>query len=144
MLNWRFLFSIANAAGGKWPETIKAIVETFGRPNPDASNVDRRGILSAIKSVLTAIPPGLPYIHTVDLCKRLSEVDSFRDAKNFKGLSAKQAGWALKRALQEFTELPPPKKVRIGTDNLQGYETAPFRDMFARYNIKTSDEEDDE
>ena len=136
--NWRFLFSIAHSAGGHWPQTIRDVVAALGQSDDEADNADKRGIMSAIKSVLDRWP--LPVIPTVELCRGLSTVDSYRYSNEFKNVSDKQMGHILRRRLAEFSELPKVKKIRIGEETKQGYDVAPFRDFFIRYNIRTAEE----
>ena len=80
-------FRIANAAGDRWPQLIITLAETFGQADPDASNVDKRGILAAIKSVLRGY--NLPNIHTTELCARLGKVEGLRSAEKFRNKTDK-------------------------------------------------------
>jgi Protein of unknown function (DUF3631) len=116
------------------------VVEALGKPKPTYGAVDTRGLLSAIKSVIDNYPHSA--IHTVELCKRLSRLDTYEYATLFQDLNEKRAGRILRKKLGDVADVIRPKKVRIGDKVLQGYLVADFKDLFERYSIKSWEEAD--
>ena len=138
--NWRFIFAIASAAGGEWPATVRQIAARFTNNTPASSNVDRRGILGAVKSILKGWQHDR--IRTVELCEKLGKSEDFELARQFRNLTERKAGRLLRKSFEDFPEIAPPKKIRIDGGVYQGYPTAPFLEVFERYAIKSPDEED--
>ncbi|MGE5513713.1 MAG: DUF3631 domain-containing protein [Bacteroidota bacterium] len=138
--NWRFLFRIAYAAGGDWPRIVAKVAAIYGKRNVDGSvNTDKRGIMSAVKAVLDSMPR-VDRIRTTELCKQLGDLEGFPEAHRFRNLNERQAGRILYDCFKDFAEIGRPQKIRFGDSSFQGYYTAKFRDVFARYDIKTIEE----
>jgi putative DNA primase/helicase len=138
--NWRFLFAIAEAAGGEWPATAQQVALHFTKNAPASSNVDRRGFLAATKSILVRLQQDR--IKSVDLCEKLGRSEDFEIAREFRNLNERKAGRVLGKYLADFPEIPRPRKLRIDGGTYQGYETAPFFEVFQRYGIRSAEEED--
>ncbi len=143
--NWRFLFAIAEAAGGEWPRIVHQAADALGQRYEVSNNVDKRGVMSAVKAVLE------PYrgdrIRTNELCKMLGELEGFSEAFRFKKAAEdgdKQAGRLLRDKFKDFVEIGPPQKIRFGEKALQGYYVDKFKKVFERYDMKTVEELEDE
>lgn len=143
--NWRFLFAIAEAAGGDWPRIARETAEAFGRRFEVSNNVDKRGVMSAVKAVLQDHP--LDRIRTLELCQKLGALEGFGEAFRFKSAADngdKQAGRLLRDKFKDFVEIGPPQKIRFGERTSQGYYLEKFNKAFARYDIKTIEELEEE
>ena len=142
--NWRLLFAVAEAAGGDWSSIVQEVAAVFGKPDPRAVNTDKRGAMAAVKQVLAGLPKVVDRIRTTELCERLGELEGFPDAHRYRNLKERQAGWLLRAQFEDFPEIVGPRKIRFGDGPRQGYMLAPFREVFARYDIKTVDELEEE
>ena len=121
---WEPLFAIADAAGGAWPTRARraAIVLHAGRDQDDSLGLR---LLADARAVFAA--RGTDRISTVDLIGDLTADD--------------EGPWSDERfplAPHRLARLLHPfgiesKQLRIGTDNLKGYERENFLDSWDRY-----------
>jgi hypothetical protein len=123
---WEPLLAVADDVGGGWPDRARAacVFLNNARRAEDDSYAVR--LLSDLRVIL---PRDQPYVFSRTLCERLNAIED-----------APWAGWNggsgfhqrdLSKLLKGFGAAS--KKVRIGAETLQGYESAGFEDIFVRY-----------
>ena len=100
--------------------------------------------MAAVKAVLADLPKVVDRIRTTELCDRLGKLEGFQGAQRYRNLKERQAGRLLRAQFEDFPEIPGPRKICFGDSVYQGYMLAPFKDVFARYDIRTVDELEEE
>jgi uncharacterized protein DUF3631 len=124
--NWRPLFSIADAAGGKWPHLARSTAESAEAIKEDQSN--RTMLLSDIRDIITERPHS-DRISSNELSATLGAMEGrpWADWRNGKPMTAN----GLARMLGPFDILPSTK--RAGSYTFKGYLYSDFTDAFASY-----------
>jgi Protein of unknown function (DUF3631) len=122
---WEALLSVADAAGGEWPERARhAAIELQALKSDDAGSVGVR-LLADIRSVWVK---GEDKVTTEDLLSRLVALDESPWA-DFYGKPLDARGLARKLAPYEVS----PKQVRVAAGTYKGYELPPLMDAWSRY-----------
>ena len=121
--NWRLLFAIADLAGGEWPERARQAAKTLSG-TIDAASIGTR-ILAAIKTAFD----GADAIGSADLVARLTAEPDAEWAEWKAGKPMTQA--QLARVLKPFGIAP--MQVRIGGQQVRGYQRSQFEDAWSRY-----------
>jgi putative DNA primase/helicase len=124
--NWRPLFAIADAAGGRWPRLARSTAESAEATKEDLSI--RAMLLSDIRDVFTERPYS-DRISSNELAAKLGAMEGrpWADWRNGKPITAS----GLARMLSPFGILPSTK--RAGSDTFKGYLNSDFADAFASY-----------
>ncbi len=119
--NWHLLISIADAAGGHWPETARKAAVTFSSGAAERSQ--KEYLLAAIAAVFRDhTERDWDRISSDELCKAVRKVDD-----QLEGLEPRE----LARLLKPFGIAP--RTIRIGDKTPKGYRRNDFDDVFARY-----------
>jgi hypothetical protein len=123
--NWRPLFSIADLAGGRWPERARAVADVAEATKQDQSK--RIMVLGDIRDLFAA--RGIERLRSAEIAEALGAMENRPWSEWRNGKSITQA--ALARLLEPFG---------IGTDNqrhgdaiYKGYMLAAFEETFATY-----------
>lgn len=124
---WEPLLTVADAAGGSWPERARAAcVELLASTKPDAVSLGVR-LLMDIRSVMDEHDG--PKIFTRDLLAALYSLPEAPWAELNKGKGLNE--YSLGRFLKDY-EISS-KTIRIEFAKAKGYELADFTDAWARY-----------
>jgi hypothetical protein len=119
--NWRPLITIADAAGGHWPDRVRRIAVTLSGSAEDPSLGIQ--LLSDIRDIFRA-----ERLSSEELCEKLRELVDRPWADDGCAITQRH----LARLLKPFGIAP--KSVRLGPRNTpKGYTAAQFEDAFARY-----------
>ena len=124
--NWEPLLSIADTAGGEWPEKAIAAALKISGDNQSAQSIGTE-LLSDIKEVFDE--KNVSKLFTSDLIAALCE-DSEKPWDTYnrgKPISPRQ----LSNRLKEYGI--KSKDIRIGYENKKGFEKSQFEDAFNRY-----------
>jgi hypothetical protein len=122
---WEALLSVADAAGGEWPERARAAaIELQSLKSDDSGTLGVR-LLADIRMVW---PHGEDRVHTEDLLSRLISLEESPWADLY-GKPLDKAKLARLLTPYEVT----PKQLRIGDRNAKGYELHPLADAWSRY-----------
>lgn len=121
---WEPLLTVADAAGGDWPERARAACSWLVRDNAG------RGISLGIRLLadLRTVLDGQPVMSTADILGALHDLDDgpWHELKgqplDARGLSNLLAAYDIK-----------PTKVKVGGRSLQGYRADHLADAWARY-----------
>jgi hypothetical protein len=121
---WEPLLSVADAAGGHWPERARQACTWLVRDNAD------RGISLGIRLLadLRGIFDGARALATEDILSQLHELDAAPWA-DLKGQPLDARGLA--RLLDPYDITPA--KVKVGGRPLQGYRAEHLTDAWTRY-----------
>jgi hypothetical protein len=124
--NWRPLLTIADLAGGEWPQRAR---EAFAAMQAETDE-DSRGalLLSDVRDILTARE--VDRIASADLLAALVEIEA-RPWSEFGRSGKPMTANALARMLKGFGI--GTTQARIGSKNLHCYLRSSFDDAFARY-----------
>jgi putative DNA primase/helicase len=124
--NWRPLFAIADAAGGRWSRLARSTAESAEAAKEDQSI--KTMLLSDIRDVFTERPYS-DRISSNELAATLGAMEGrpWADWRNGKPMTAS----GLARMLAPFGILPGTK--RTGSDTFKGYLYSDFADAFASY-----------
>jgi Protein of unknown function (DUF3631) len=133
--NWRPLFSIADAAGGHWPKTVRAAAAGAEAVEVDTSI--KAMLLRDIRWILDGRPDEhgrtaaivVDRIWSMDLVAQLASLEGQPWAEWSRGKPITQR--KLANLLDDFKI--DPKEVRIGDKTNKGYLRSAFEDVFARY-----------
>jgi putative DNA primase/helicase len=124
---WRILMSIADVAGGSWPELARKAATTLSAANNDTqTNAER--LLIDLRDLFNAEPSGA--LFSEDLANVLGVMEHRpwpEWGKQHKPITKVQ----IARLLDNFGI--NPKTVRLGTRVAKGYEREQFNDAFERY-----------
>jgi uncharacterized protein DUF3631 len=124
--NWRPLFGIADAAGGRWPCLARSIAESAEATKEDQST--KTMLLSDIQDVITGRPRS-DRISSNELAAALGTMEDrpWAEWRNGKPMTAS----ALSRMLSPFGILSISR--RDGAETFKGYLFADFKDAFDCY-----------
>lgn len=129
--NWRPLFAIARAAGGRWPERLTKAAAALA---PDDTDAEGRGVrlLADIKAIFDkreADRQEADKLASADLCDVLAAdaTGQWADYKHGKPIGQAQ----LASVLKPFGIIPGT--VRIGKATPKGYERTAFAEAWSRY-----------
>jgi hypothetical protein len=122
---WEALLSVADAAGGEWPDRARAAaIELQALKSDDGGTIGVR-LLADIRHVW---PQGEDRVTTEDLLSRLIGLEDSPWGDLYgKPLESRR----LSRMLDQYEV--KPKQLRVGERNTKGYELAPLMDAFSRY-----------
>ena len=123
--NWRPLLSIADLAGGNWPERARAAAVALTQKN--AGQTHGVALLSDIREIFAVA--GVDRIASGNLARQLGEMESRPWPEWSRGKPITQV--QLSRLLAPFRIRPD--SIRIGDDTPKGYLAAWCQDAFARY-----------
>jgi hypothetical protein len=123
--NWEPLFSIADLAGGTWPERARKAAIQLDKAAADTRTATRsEKLLSDLRVIFTGMRlVGEHRIKSEDLVKALAKTDpdSWQDLEPYR----------LSRMLHPYGI--EPKMIRFGDKTFRGYEAGMFTDTFERY-----------
>ena len=124
--NWRPLLSIADLAGGRWPEHARAVAEAVETAKQDQSK--RTMVLSDIRDIF-ATRPGIDRLRSAEMAEVLGVMENrpWSEWRNGKPMTPA----ALARLLAPFGITPGTKRDREAT--FKGYLLSDFREAFATY-----------
>ncbi|MGA8695673.1 MAG: DUF3631 domain-containing protein, partial [Xanthobacteraceae bacterium] len=124
--NWRALFCIADAAGGKWPHLARSTAESAEAIKEDQSN--RTMLLNDIRDIITERPHS-DRISSNELAATLGAMEGrpWAEWRSGRPMTANR----LARMLAPFGIIPGTK--RTGSDTFKGYLYSDFTDAFASY-----------
>lgn len=126
--NWRPLFSIADLAGGNWPDRARraAVLLSGVSVQSDDGSITIQ-LLADIRTVFGC--RGISRMHSEPLCEALSEMEDkpWGDWRNGLPISPHQLARLLKRHQIH------PKMMRIGKPDRRGYDLDQFKVAFATY-----------
>ena len=124
--NWRPLLSIADLAGGPWPEHARAVAEAAETTKQDQSK--RTMVLSDIRDIFAA-RPGIERLRSAEMAEVLGAMENrpWPEWRNGKPMTPA----ALARLLAPFGITPGTK--RDGEATFKGYLLSDFREAFATY-----------
>ena len=125
--NWRPLFAIADAAGGKWPKHVRAIANVAEENKEDQSV--RTMLLADIRDIFTARPHS-DRIGSTELAVELGSMEG-RPWIEWGRTGKPMTAAALSRMLSPFGILSGTK--RSGSDTFKGYLYAEFDEVFSSY-----------
>jgi hypothetical protein len=121
---WEPLLTVADTAGGEWPQRAREACAWLVRDNAD------RGISLGIRLLadLRGVLDGQPTMSTADILPRLHDLDDAPWA-DLKGQPLDARGLSRLLAAYDIT----PVKVKIGGRALMGYRADQLADAWARY-----------
>jgi hypothetical protein len=124
--NWRPLLSIADLAGGPWPERARTVAEAAETAKRDQSK--RTMVLGDIRDIFAA-RPGTDRLRSAEMAETLGAMENrpWSEWRNGKPITPA----ALARLLAPF-EITPGTK-RDGEATFKGYLLSDFREAFATY-----------
>jgi hypothetical protein len=124
--NWRPLLSIADLAGGRWPERARAVAEAAETAKRDQSK--RTMVLGDIRDIFAA-RPGIDRLRSAQMADELGAMENrpWSEWRNGKPMTPA----ALARLLGPF-EITPGTK-RDGEATFKGYLLSDFTEAFATY-----------
>lgn len=123
---WEPLIAVADAAGGQWPEVIRAAAVAMVSEQGQRPPTVGIRLLTDIRTVMT----GLPAMRTTDLLDGLRGLETAPWASILGGqpIDARY----LARRLAKY-DIPTGNSVRIGGEVVKGYAAHHFADAWARY-----------
>ena len=124
--NWRPLLSIADLAGGRWPERARAVAEAAEKAKQDQSK--RTMVLSDIRDIFAARPE-TDRMRSAEMAEALGAMENrpWSEWRNGKPMTPA----ALARLLAPFGIMPGTK--RDGDSTFKGYLRSDFTEAFATY-----------
>jgi Protein of unknown function (DUF3631) len=124
--NWRPLLSIADLAGGCWPERARAVAEAAETAKRDQSK--RTMVLGDIRDIFAA-RPGIDRLRSAQMADELGAMENrpWSEWRNGKPMTPA----ALARLLGPFGITPGTK--RDGEATFKGYLLSDFTEAFATY-----------
>jgi hypothetical protein len=124
--NWRPLLSIADLAGGRWPEHARAVAEAAETAKQDQSK--RIMVLGDIRDIFAA-RPGTDRLRAAEMAGVLGAMENrpWSEWRNGKPITPT----ALARLLTPFGILPGTQ--REGDSTFKGYLLTAFEETFATY-----------
>lgn len=123
--NWRPLFSIANLAGGKWPERVRAAALALSMDTDESEGSELIDLLNELRDVFKE----RDRIPSADLAEHLGSKTESRWSEWSHGKPITQRQVAHLLAPLKIK----PSSIRVGTETPRGYLRAWFDDAFARY-----------
>jgi len=124
---WRPLLTVADLAGGHWPDRARVACVAFVASAGTALEVsDGVELLWEIRNIFVAHTTDR--MHTASLLAALHRTGGYPWA----GAAPKSAGKRLARTLADYA-IGPAKDMRIGTHNAKGYEREWFERAWAAY-----------
>jgi putative DNA primase/helicase len=124
--NWRPLLAIADACGGPWPERARAAARILAGVTTDADGAPGVQLLGDVRALFAE--RGVDRLSSADVVEALVQRED-RPWPEWHGRPLTKRGLA--RVLGRFGIAP--KKIRLGTGVLQGYQLDQFGDTFSRY-----------
>jgi putative DNA primase/helicase len=121
--NWRPLFSIADLAGGSWPERARAVAEVAETTKQDQSK--RTMVLGDIRDLFAA--RGTDRLRSAEIVEALGAMETRPEWRNGKPITPV----ALGRLLGPFSIVPDNQ--RHGDSISKGYLLTAFEEAFATY-----------
>ena len=124
------LLSLADAAGGEWPDESRSALTEIFRATPDDSITGQ--LLADIRTVMDGDEdtPRRDRIGSTELADALSKIETSPWSEFSKGKSL--TATRLARLLSAFATTPTTKRI-AGSPNHRGYERADFEDSWLRY-----------
>ena len=123
--NWTLMFSIADAAGGRWPETARRIALSLSGEEDSSTRVR---LLADIRDIFER--EGRDRLPSVAICDALARMED-RPWPEWKKTGRPITTAALARQLAHFKI--KPEGIRIGDKTPKGYKINQFGDTFTRY-----------
>lgn len=125
--NWRILFAIADATGGKWPAQARRAAALLARPEDERELVPAIGLLADLEEIFASAGADRLPTHQIlaELVKR--EEAPWREWRHGRAISPR----GLAQLLRPFGVTPG--KWRAGGITCRGYVLASLQDPFARY-----------
>ncbi len=125
--NWRLQLAIADLAGEDWGDQARAAAVKIERASDNTTKSAR--VLAAIQTILSDVKNGEDAISSQDLITRLAAVPDSEWAEYRSGKAITQAQLArLLKPLKIF-----PGQVRVGGQQVRGYQKLQFKDAWERY-----------
>ncbi len=126
--NWRVLISIADTAGGRWPQLARAACVALGLKNADDTLSLREQLLSDIQSIFAE--EGATFLSSKVVCDRLHVLEGQPWAEFGRG----QKPITTTQLARQLKPLGiKPRQQRDGADPIRGYSLEDFEKAFSRY-----------
>ena len=126
--NWRPLFSIADAAGGDWPERARNAALALSRHGDDGADVSGIGLLADIRELFDGEPSGVLFTSEIVAALHNREDRPWAEYERGRAITPHQVA-----ALLRPFHIPTNQTQRRGARTGKGYRAKDFEDSWARY-----------